>query len=378
MIIDVFDYYCEGPVEKPFGLFRDPDPPPEFSVYMVRQLFNPNGWPCPLYFKPYVFREPIVTGGQVYWRHFDGENAEISIWRYSPAYNPAEPSDEHSHLPFTTLEAPAGLYEFVVADDKNQIAWGQTFPGVAADGFLYNIEIWTSDLSGEDVRQLLSVIETDMNASDLLELELIGFTDDGERLLFSLQKIGIGTQWPGLWGRYDNLYEVDLAGGEPRLLFDCGNVRRCVADISADGTKLLYQLDDQRIVLLDTTGGEEQIIETGGHDFAGGALLGPSGALAFLAVDGDNLFTGSPIADAVTIFYTIPPYNEVRPLISNPDIRALIAILPTGEVLYIRDYLLDPEGTPRLIQILAMVNLEGEENQIDPNLEPRFMEALVP
>jgi len=186
----------------------------------------------------------------------------------------------------------------------------------------------------------------------------IEFSPDGQQLYYTLQPNGVGGSWIAFNGRYDNLYTIPVAGGQPLELFRCpAGSLLCLGDFRAEGEELLVAYTDPagKTINVVTAAGQQinqfAFLEA---DFLGYPVFGPAGELAFYSADIGEHADGFPIPQPGTIHLVQPPYDgPPRPVKSDDSVATLIDWLDTERLVYNS---VDPGGNWGTV----VTNLAGE------------------
>ncbi len=221
------------------------------------------------------FGRILTAAGNIYYPAFDPEAETLTIVQLSPG-------GERAPLTFTTVPmGQFGPFNFVLSGDGRKIAWAQTLIDFEVEPPVYRNSLWIANIDGSDQATLLDQAE----AGEARYVELIRFSQDNQILDYALQPDGLGGDIFSFSGRFDNVYRVLAAGGEPQLLFVCPPENRiCVGDVSPDGNFLTYSQPGEGMVqVLNTGGGLVNSLPAPATDFVGPAIFGPAGNLAFIS-----------------------------------------------------------------------------------------------
>jgi hypothetical protein len=242
----------------------------------------------------------FTAGDRIYFIQRDIEASSAVISRLNPD-GTIEP------LPATQAEGDVYyLMQFAAAPDESRLAWSQMRPQDDPNALGFLSTLWLAAADGSDA---VTVFEDVIDGQNHIATP-IRFSADGQTLFFTWQPIGLGGMWNAFNGRYDNLYRIPAAGGEPEKIFDCADLELflCVGDFRDDGT--LAFIDTERAIhVLGPDGAELAAINTGG-DYAGYPTFNANGDLfystAVLPVDPD----GFPVPSPGTIYHVAAPYTS--------------------------------------------------------------------
>jgi hypothetical protein len=230
----------------------------------------------------------------------------------------------------TVREQYASYFLFLVAPDGRSLVWSVAAAVAAAavaaadegermTGYLMQY----AQLDEQGRRRLLQEWEQD----NFSYYEPLRFTADG-RLLYAHQPLGLGGWWGNFHGNYQNLYQLDLAQeGEPELLFACDTLL-CLGDISADGHRLAYTLNNQ-IYVAAVDGAWMQTVAPLSADYAGYPTFAPDGRLFFSSADLDADYNAAP--DYIALLQ--PPYDGPAEIFHQADNLTVVNAI-VGDYLY--------------------------------------------
>lgn len=167
----------------------------------------------------------------------------------------------------------------------------------------------------------------------------IRFSPDGQKLHYALQPLGIGGSWVSFGGRYDSLYVIPTAGGQPTEIFQCPpDGLLCLGDFAGEGDALRVAHTDmakKTIYILAADGVTINEFSFPDADFLGYPSFGPSGELAFyVAAIGEHV-DGFPVPQPGTVYRVQPPYDgEPQPVKSGDSVATLMGWLDTEHLVY--------------------------------------------
>lgn len=311
-------------VPTPALLFHDvAGPPPNQAAYLLYGIEGETTCRLTLAARPQT-TQVAFANGLFYYAVYDAVGSHYVIWQ----------DDGLGHgraLPFT--QTPIGdlnltHFRFLVAGDGAQLAWSlSTYEG--GEWQTAHNQLWAADMDGLNLRQLRDHRDNGGNSY----YDPIRFTAEG-RLLYAHQPLGLGGRWNGFVGRYQNLYQLDLNGDEPELIFACDWLL-CLGDVSADGRYLVYTDPTARVIHLVTWAGDlVQSITPPGQAYAGYPTFADDGRLFFTSADFDASFNTVPGYLSVLS----PPYNGPAEIFHQADNLTIISQIAGNNLLYRQDY----------------------------------------
>lgn len=249
----------------------------------------------------------VVAGDSVYFLQRDIETQTIMVARVGP-------DGVVETLPGTQVMGDTYyLAQFAVAPDESRLAWSSTEPQSADNPMALMSSMWIGDGdAGNPV-----VIFEDMTVAENRIATPLRFTTDGQTLYFTWQPIGLGGGWSAFVGRYDNLYRVSAAGGQPQKVFDCTDQQLflCIGDFRDDGT-LAYVDQAHAVRVIGPDGTEVANIATV-DDYTGYPTFSPGGDLVYstaaLPADETALFAPAPGA----IYRISAPYTGEPEMVAS-------------------------------------------------------------
>jgi hypothetical protein len=228
---------------------------------------------------------------------------------------------------------------FIVSPDGRQVAWSASRPNESDQPAS---DLWLAGIDGSMQVQLL----TGIPGIDSRFAIPVRFSLDGQRLYYAMQPIGVGGSWVSFSGRYDGLYAIPVAGGQPVQIFQCpAENLLCLGDFSGDGEALHVAYTDsanKTIHVLAADGQPVNQFSFPASDFLGYPTFGPGGELAFYAAAISEHSDGYPIPTPGTIYLVQPPFDsQPIPVKSGQDIATLIGWLDSEHLVY---HSIDPGG----------------------------------
>jgi hypothetical protein len=152
-------------------------------------------------------------------------------------------------------------------------------------------------------------------------LKPVRFSSTGETLVYTLQLDGLGGLWNAFTGRYDNLYTVPVAGGEPALVYDCAadDLFFCIGDFTLfrDEPPVIATVDAEAGAVLAHNGAEVINTLSVAADYVAYPTFSPAGELVFYSADlaEDGIFP-----EAGSIYRVAPLTAPAKVVISGPQI----------------------------------------------------------
>lgn len=265
-----------------------------------------------------------LANGLLYYAVYEEAAGHFVIWEDDGVGN-GRP------LPFTqtaVADFNNSYFRFLVAEDGARLAWSlSSYEG--GEGQTSHNQMWLAEIDGRDLRQLYDRRED----GGFSYVEPLRFTGDG-RLLFAHQPLGLGGSWDRFVGRYQTVYQIDLAGGNPALLFACDQLL-CLGDISADGRYLALTDESARRIQIVTWEGElVQTVIPPGQDYVGYPTFAADGRLFFTSADFDASYNSAPGYLSVMV----PPYTEAAQLFYQADNLTVISQIMGNHLLYWQQY----------------------------------------
>ena len=174
---------------------------------------------------------------------------------------------------------------------------------------------------------------------------------------------------PGLAlsGRFDNLYRVPTAGGQPELVYTCSAEEQngfCISGFALDGTILtVIQPADNSIRVLDTNGTDINTIPLPATDYVERVSFSPNGNLAFVTAtltQPSEDETPRPSPGYLTVL-SLPYTDQAQTLLSDNSVGTLWGWLDDSRLIY---GVIDEEGNTST----ALLTLEGQSVVISPDV----------
>lgn len=281
---------------------------------------------CDIQFNPPPSGRIITAAGHIFYPVLDQDAQTMTVWRLSP-------SGEQAPLPFTSVSlAEFGPFSFAVSGDGHKIAWAWAVPNFGVDPPLYQNELRVANSDGSNQVALLN-----QWAQERSYVEPVRFSPDQSTLFYAVQPDGLGGGIFSFNGRYNSLYSLPTAGGEPGLIFACPPENLiCIGDISADGQALAYVQPGQGVVVLGSDGRPLSTLTPPSTDYIGSPIFGPTGNLAFVSA---SLIQASeqdlPRPNPGTISLVSPPYTgQPQTLFSDNRVTAAWEWLDENRLIY--------------------------------------------
>ena len=199
--------------------------------YILRHVASESD--CPMQFDPPISRLLGLTSNGVYYSTpVTGE--ESTNQKFIHYANDGTLTE----LPFPDAN---NIRYFVVSSSGSSVAWSLLrIAKTTEDEEIVVSELYSAKADGSEVQLLHSVD----NAAEVKRgepyiawmIQPLRFVDDSD-LLFTVQPDGRGGSWNSSTGRYSNLYQKSLSGGDATLVYECPEddySSFCIGDISAD------------------------------------------------------------------------------------------------------------------------------------------------
>lgn len=362
---------------QPVAEIPTPTPPPPIGpegvcpgirrpAVIVANYDNPSGIviidpvsqaQCDVILHQPPFGRIVTAGDAIYYPAFDPEAKTITVWQLSRDGG-SRPLD----FTATTMEQ-FGPFNFTVSADASRIAWAWAVVDVEAnpENPPYYNNLRVADIDGGNPLTLLERSEN----SDRRYLEPVRFSPDNTALYYAMQPDGLGGMIFSFSGRYDTMYRLSLAGGDPELMLACPGDQQsiCIGDISADGSYLaVARFGEGGVQVLDSSGSPVSTLAPPATDYVGWPVFSPTGQLAFasavLAQDNDQ---APPRPNPGYISLVAPPYTgQAETIYSDNSITALWEWLDDTRLIY---GAMDEEGNIGT----AMISLDGQQTVLSPN-----------
>jgi hypothetical protein len=293
-----------------------------------------------------------VAAGSLFYSVFDPVAKTLSVWQLNP-------TGEHLPLAFTSVPmAEPAPFDFVVSSDGAHIAWSQTSIDLESDPPVYRNSLWLAQIDGSNQVALLEGLEN----SEARFVAPVRFSSDGATFYYALQPDLGGP----LGGRYDNLYQVPVAGETAELLYACPTAENpvCIGGLSPDGALLaVIQPAEGALQLLDRNGAPVNSFPLPATDYIERTAFSPGGNLAFTSA---TLTEGTeetpPHPNPGYISFVAPPYTEgLRTLLEDNRIATLIGWLDETRLVV---GLIDAEGK----STTAILTTGGQVSEASPDI----------
>lgn len=207
------------------------------------------------------------------------------------------------------------LLRFAVSEDGGRLAWSHMRPQGEADPMGLLGSLWIGDGAGDNP----VVIYTDANGGPNHIISPIRFSADGQTLFFTWEPIGLGGAWSAFNGRYDNLYRVPAAGGEPVKVFDCADAELflCLGDFRDDGT--VAYIDTNKTIHVNGPDGAEMAAIPSAADYAGYPTFSPAGDLYYSEAMLEENTESLPLPEPGTVYRVAAPYTDPPAVVASAD-----------------------------------------------------------
>jgi len=276
---------------------------------------------------------PIISAANnLYYPVFDEATKTKTIWELKL-------DGSQTPLEFTkvTVEEQTYPFNFMISMDGSKIAWSYTTIEEAdtTETPLYRNNMWVANIDGSAQIQLLNQQEN----SEARYLAPVRFTTDSSTLYYALQPNGIGRGAFNFGGRFDNLYQIPIAGGDPTLRHACTTDQYplCIGDISPDGSTLAYvDPETESINLVDANGAVLNSFQGPGEHYLGQPTFSPAGALGFLSITFTEATEETPPSpNPGTLSYVAAPYTtDPQTLTANNNIVGIWEWLDDNQLAY--------------------------------------------
>jgi hypothetical protein len=293
-----------------------------------------------------------AVAGRLFYPVFDPAAKTLTIWQLTP-------TGEHLPLSFTSLpaEEPAP-FDFVISGDGRQIAWSQTSIDLEAEPPLYRNNLWLAQVDGSNQIAVLDNVEN----NEQRFVAPVRFSNDGTSFYYALQPDMGGS----FNGRYDNLYEVPLAGGTPELIYACPTAENpaCLGGISPDGAFFtVIQQAEGTLQVLDRNSSLVNSFPLPATDYVERTAFSPSGNLAFMAATlTEGTEEAPPRPNPGNISVIAAPYTgSLQTLLADNRVGALMGWLDENRLVF---GLIDETGKPAT----ALLTLDGQVSEVSPDI----------
>jgi hypothetical protein len=297
---------------EPVGILCPDVPRPAIITFTGAgyEVSNPlTGARCPISL-PWENTGPLqVAGDNIYFVQRDPDASRANVARFGP---------DGAIEPLAATATGGEVYYFLpyaVAPDGSRVAWGAMRPGDDPTQLGLISSLW---IAAPDGGERVAILEDVLGAEQRIAAPL-RFSADGATLFFTWQPEGLGGIWTAFNGRYDNLYRVPAAGGEPEKLFDCADhgLFLCLGDFREDGT--LAYIDMERVIhVVGGDGAELTTIATSG-DYAGYPTFTLDGGLIFYTAELTEDPEATPFPAPGIIHFTQPPYTGAPVVVASAD-----------------------------------------------------------
>lgn len=230
---------------------------------------------------PFAGANIIETSGNTIYFHQWSEETGANFIRYQ-----ADGSINTFPLPDVTT--------FTILPDAlgQRIAWNKI--EIDEETELLTSTIYVTDLAAEQTTELISInnqAEVDQKTPYIAWiLRPVRFLEDS--LLYTIDPSGKGGSWNAYTGKYSNLFQIPLAGGEATTIYECpeNDHSDCIGDISPDNQWLaITNRDEKQIAVVALDGTIHQTYTSGGEDYVGQPHFNEAEQLLFLsATTGDD------------------------------------------------------------------------------------------
>lgn len=249
----------------------------------------------------------FIAGQRIYFIQRDREASTATVSRVGP---------DGMVEPLMATQSSGETYyllQFAVADDESRLAWSHTWPAGGDDPMALVNSLWLAAADGGDASP---VFENATMAESRIATP-IRFSADSQTLFFTWQPNGLGGIWNAFSGRYDNLYRVAAAGGEPVKVFDCADRQLflCLGDFRDDGT--LTYVDSERTIRVNGPDGAELASVTTTEPYAGYPTFHPTGDLFYSTAILPEDTSAFPFPSPGTVHRLAAPYDGTPTVVAS-------------------------------------------------------------
>jgi hypothetical protein len=240
---------------------------------------------CSMHFDPPISRFMAMTSDGVYYST-PATGEEFTNQKYIHYANDGTLTE----LPFLD---DADIQYFVVSSGGSQIAWSQQrMARTTEDEEIIISELYSANADGSEL-QLLHTVD---NATEVKRgesfivwiIQPLRFLDDSD-FLFAVQPDGRGGSWNSSTGRYSNLYQMSLLGGDRALIYECpvdDYSSFCIGDISADSAYFAVTKREANEITVFRIDGTPIAVHSGpGQEYIGFPTFSSSGDFVFMSAD---------------------------------------------------------------------------------------------
>jgi len=290
------------------------------------------------------------AAGNIYYPAFDTEASVTKVWQLN-----ATGQETPLNFTETAMEEP-GPFDFIVSDDGTKIAWVETTIDFESEPPIYQNNLWVANIDGSNQVTVLDQVEN----NETRFVSPVRFS--GDTLYYALQP-DIGG--PIFSGRFDTLYSVPAAGGQPQLVYACPEDNPvCIGGISRDGSILtVVQPANGTIEVFNRDGGLINTLALPATDYVERTAFAPNGNLAFVSATlAQASQESSPLPNPGYISFIAPPYTgQPQTLLSNNNVGTLRGWVDETRLAFGS---IDPEGNAGT----AVVNLDGQVTELGTNV----------
>jgi hypothetical protein len=249
-------------------------------------------------------------------------------------------------------------FDFVISNDGSQIAWSHTTLDLEAEPPLYRNNLWLANVDGSGQITLLDNVEN----NEQRFVAPVRFSEDRTTFYYALQPDMGGS----FNGRYDNLYQVPVAGGAPALIYACptGENPACIGGISPDGAFFsVIQPAEGTLQVMDQTGSLVNAFPLPATDYIERTAFSPSGNLAFVtAALTEGTEETPPRPNPGYLSFVAPPYTgSLQTLLADERVGTLMGWLDETRLIV---GLIDEEGKPAT----TVLTLDGQVSEVSPDI----------
>jgi hypothetical protein len=342
-------------IERPALMLVDFEDPTAIELLNVSSQAS-----CQVTLSQPPFGRVLAAAGNLYYPVANSEAKTVTLWQLNA-------NGEQLPLDFTAIvmEEP-GPHGFMVSGDGSKIAWAQTVIDLEAEPPLYKNYLWLANSDGSELVTVLDGVEN----SELRFVAPVRFSTADNALFYALQP-DIGG--PIFGGRYDTLYKVPAANGDPEQLYACAAEENpvCITGLAHDGSAwtTLDPATDS-IQVFDADGSVINSIPLPATDYVERTAFSPAGNLAFvsatLAEPGSEEDLPLPNPGYLTVL-TAPYSGEPQTVLSDNTVGTLLGWITDDQLAF---GAINADGVTKS----AMVDFSGQVSEVSP----KFVVGTLP
>lgn len=193
---------------------------------------------------------------------------------------------------------PEPMWKMLPSENGRFVAWNAMSQEPNSEVIVNTL--YVTDLNNGETTELVSVSNQDeVNRGEgfiVWVVNPVRFTENG--LLYTIAPDGKGGGWGAYTGKYSNLFEIPLTGGDPNHIYHClaADKSDCIGDISPDNQWIaITDKEAQTISVIDFAGNVQHTVSGVGANYIGMPAFNAVGQLAYLSatIDHDHSFKES-------------------------------------------------------------------------------------